>query len=200
MKVSNGIVLFDEIDKLGNSVRGREIQYALLHITDYVQNKEFHDLFLSEFTHDLSNIWFMFAMNNHEWLDPALKDRLDIVIVNNYTRKDINQIIRRHFLPDAIRNAGLNEVDLTISKCGCNAIQTALSNTIETDGLRPVQKCITNIVSKLNLLRVMSSNKDIKLSYKVPDFMNFPYEITKETVDRLVEKKHYNTSYLKMYL
>jgi len=200
MKVSNGIVLFDEIDKLGNSVRGREIQYALLHITDYVQNKEFHDLFLSEFTHDLSNIWFMFAMNNHDWLDPALKDRLDIVKVEKYSKNDINAIITKHFLPDAISNAGLKEGDITISKCGCNAIQSVLSDNIDSDGLRPIQKHITNVVSKLNLLRVVKSNNDIKLSYKLPNFTNFPCEITKDTIDKLIERKYTNPSYIKMYM
>ena len=202
MKVSNGIVLFDEIDKLGNSVRGREIQYALLHITDYVQNKEFHDLFLSEFTHDLSNIWFMFAMNNHEWLDSALKDRLDIVKVEKYSKKDINNIITRHFLPDAIKNAGLNSGDISISKCGCNALQSSLLGSAENEGLRVVEKEITSIVSKLNMLRVVKSGGEsvIKLTFDLPDFNGLPYTITKDTIDKLVERKAVNPSYIKMYM
>ena len=204
MKVSNGIVLFDEIDKLGSSVRGREIQYALLHITDYVQNKEYHDLFLSEFTHDLSNIWFMFAMNNHEWLDPALKDRLDIVKIEKYSRKDINNIITRHFLPAAVANAGLKPEDITITTDACRTIQSKVSYGIDTEseGLRSIEKEVTTIISKINLLRVINVEGEncIKLSYNLKDFKGLPYQITSETVENLVERRHVDPSYIKMYM
>lgn len=200
MKVSNGIVLFDEIDKLSTSQKGKEIQYALLHITDYIQNKEFHDLFLSEIPHNLSNIWFMFAMNNDDWLDPALRDRLDIVHVDSYSKDDIIQIIKRHFLPAAAINSGLKAEDIDISEGACKELRSILSEDMSTDGLRAIEREITNIVSKINLYNVLRYGDTINLSFSVPDFNGFPYKIKINTIDKLVERKKINPSYLKMYM
>lgn len=70
MNCANGIIFFDEIDKLGETVGGFEVQSALLHITDPSQNMEFKDDFLSEFPHDISKILFLFAMNDDALLSP----------------------------------------------------------------------------------------------------------------------------------
>jgi len=70
MNCANGIIFFDEIDKLGETAGGFEVQSALLHITDPSQNMEFKDDFLSEFPHDISKILFLFAMNDDSLLPP----------------------------------------------------------------------------------------------------------------------------------
>ena len=202
MKISNGIVLFDELDKLSESERGKEIQYALLHITDYIQNKEFQDAFISEFSHDLSNIWFMFAMNSTSNLDPALRDRLDIHHIDPYTQLDINQIIVRHFLPNAIKNAGLPENSITISERACIALQCSHTSIMQAEGLRPIDKFITDLVSKINLYNVWKSDDtktSFKLSFNLPNFRGLPYIITQSTIESNQPKERSNTSFLSMY-
>src|SRR3972149_10448433 len=104
VKYSNAVILLDEVDKLGTSDKGLEVQHALLHVLDPTTNKEFQDSFLSEFPHDISKIWFIPAMNDDTKLDPALRDRLNIIELPSYTRNDIVQIIKRHALPDALRD------------------------------------------------------------------------------------------------
>lgn len=192
MKVANGIVLFDEIDKLGDgdvSSRGKLIQYALLHITDYIQNSEFQDLFLCEFTHDLSNIWFMFAMNDDRWLDSALRDRLDIIEVKPYTIPETIQIIQRHILPKSLEDVGLERDSVTITNTACEYFQFLLKTEMKENGLRPIEKKLYDIVSRINMLRSRlrddGEQPKVKLSYSLPDFTGFPYVIKRKTIERL---------------
>src|SRR5581483_10743217 len=66
MGSKNGIIYFDEIDKLEETAHGREVMWTLLHIWDPTQNMEFRDKYLDELTVDLSHIWFMFSMNDEK--------------------------------------------------------------------------------------------------------------------------------------
>lgn len=194
MTVCNGVVLFDEIDKLGTTPQGKEIQYALLHITDYTQNKEFQDLFLSEFHHDLSNIWFIFGMNTAEWLDPALADRLDITRLDSYSSAESDYIIKHHFLPEAVANAGMPPGIVTIGDKACDRLRRALPSG---DGLRPVQRAISDLVSKINMFNVWGDGAG-DLSYNIPGFTGFPYEITAQTINAVFKAKG-TPSYNMMY-
>ena len=202
MKVSNGVILFDEIDKLGNTPRGKDVEYALLHITDYTTNSEFQDAHLNEFTHDLSGVWFMFSMNDDKHLDPALRDRLDIINVEKYSTDDIVKIIQLHVLPRALIDVGLKKDDCEISDAACYSLHSLLSSQIKETGVRPVEKEIHKIVSKLNMLNSQSNDSQdkVKLSYTLPDFEGFPYKITTETITRLWSNKAIHTDYLNMYM
>lgn len=187
VKYSSCVVLLDEIDKLGATEHGIAVQHALLHVLDPSQHKEFQDTFLSEFPHDISNIWFIPAMNDDSKLDPALKDRLDIVEVPPYTREDMVQIIKKHTLPETLIDKGIKPEDVTISDDAARALLNSLGREVENSGMRPVERAINDIASKLNLLRSFQSADDtsIPLSFKLPDFKGFPYVITPETIKNL---------------
>ena len=197
MKVNNGVVLFDEIDKIGNSERGRAVQNALLSITDYTQNNEFKDLFLSEFPHDISNIWFMFAMNDVSNVDPILADRLEILHVEKYSAGDISMIIKNHLLPAALTNSGLHASDISITDEACRQLYT---NTDE--GLRPAQRMINDCVAKINMYNIWRGGiADItKLSFVVPKFDGYPYIITPATIRAIAAEKKGNSLYNMMYI
>ena len=207
MKVSNGVVLIDEIDKLGvggdgGNSRAKMIQYALLHITDYIQNSEFQDTYLSEFPHDLSNIWFMFAMNDDTWLDSTLRDRLDIVEIDKYTSAEITKIIQLHILPKALEDVGLPRESCEITEQACGQLQSLLGPLMRDNGLRPVEKEIHQLVSRLNMLRTQlhDAESTVRLSYSLSDFEGFPYQITTSTVQRLWSNPKIDTTYLNIYI
>lgn len=163
MKYSNGIVLFDEIDKLG--AKGQEIQNALLHITDDTQNDEFKDMYLREFSHDLSNIWFMFAMNDSNLLDPVLRDRLSIMKVKAYTDGEKSVIVEKYMLPKILKDVGLSSEDVSIDDTGINEI---LSNLGNDKGLRSIKSKLERIVSKINMLITSGDTNRFGLSYFFP--------------------------------
>ena len=115
----------DEIDKLGdpeNKTRGAQVQYALLHIIDFTNNKEFQDVFLSEFTHDFSNIWWIFGMNDDSWIDPALRSRLDIVAIEGYKNHEKVVIITKFMIPEILKDIGLPEGSITITEHACDCL------------------------------------------------------------------------------
>lgn len=174
LKSSAGIVVIDEIDKLGETERGKQVQYALLHITDYTQNKEFRDNYLSEIPHDLSRIWWIFTMNHADWMDPTLRDRLPILNVSGYNQKEKIEIITKYVLPTELKNVGIDSKDVTFTEEGVNRLMHLMSAQIRAGGIRPVQKEIRKMVQRINLLRLVTladgTTGGLKLSYAIPNF------------------------------
>jgi len=185
-KIADPIVALDEIDKTSESPKGREVHHALLHILDPTQSTQFNDLYLNEYSHDLSHVWFIATMNDDQHLDPALRDRCDIVDVPAYTKDQQIDIMRKFTLPDMCEKCGLKRDDLTIDKSACDLLLSKLSSAIAKTGLRPVEKAIYDIVSKLHFLS-LSNQHDFNLSFKVSDFTQFPYNMTKKTIRQLCD-------------
>lgn len=99
MKCNNGILFFDEIDKIANTSNGKEVINQLLHITDFTQNDHFCDKYLPEIPIDLSKIWFIFSLNSIDDIDPILSNRLNYIYVDGYTFEDKIIIVKDYLLP-----------------------------------------------------------------------------------------------------
>ena len=192
MKVSNGIILIDEIDKLGETHHGKHVQYALLNITDYTQNKEFRDNYLRDFHVDLSKVWFVFTMNKMDKLDPAMRDRLYILNVPTYSKKEQAVIISKYVVPRALENVGMTKDDVTITEEGAIALLELMKDDVEKAGVRPVEKEIKSIVSKINLLRTImlpdGTTGKIETTYKIPNF-KMPFVLDADNVRRLFSRE-----------
>jgi ATP-dependent Lon protease len=185
VKYADPVILLDEIDKLGTTEKGREVQYALLHILDRTQNKEFQDLFLSEYSHDISKIWFIPAMNDDSTLDPALRDRLHIIKIASYTHQEMIEIIKRHTIPETLADKGILPTELTITDEAIALLIKRSQSEIKNTGMRSLERAIQDLISKLNLLRSMAGTEGIPLTFSLPDFKGFPYTITETTINAL---------------
>ena len=177
--VRNPILLFDELDKLSHSKGGAEVSASLLHITDYSQNSQFQDAYLSEFTHDLSSVWFMFALNDESKIDPVLRDRLTIVEVPAYTRKQLGEIVKKWLLPKALKECGLGFSDVTFSEDAADLLISKATGSVsaptsESHGVRTVKRMVDGLISKINLLRVQGQ-------------VVLPFLIEVSTVEKYVE-------------
>lgn len=111
---SNPVFVLDEIDKLSNSHAG-DPSSALLEVLDPEQNKEFYDNFL-EHGFDLSKIMFIATSNNIANVQPALRDRMEIINMTGYTIEEKIEIANQHLLPKQIKEHGLSVKDIQISK------------------------------------------------------------------------------------
>lgn len=201
VKYSNAVILLDEIDKLSTSEKGLEVQHALLHILDPTQNSEFQDSFLNEFPHDISKIWFIPAMNDDTHLDAALRDRLNIIEIPSYSHSDMIQIIKHHTLPDMLLDKGISITDVTITDSAAQTLLSLLGNEVKSTGMRPVEHAITDIVSKINLLRTLHGcESSLPLTFTLPDFKGFPYVITNETIYSLYKSRKNNVRHLSIYV
>ena len=194
-KCSNTIILLDEIDKLSSSVKGKEVQAALLHVLDPTQSMSFNDAYLNEFPHDISNVWFIATMNSDKGLDPALKDRLEIIDLPAYHKEDMVNIMIKHTLPEACIKCGLDRNDLTISESACYLLLNLVN--IKSSGMRQVEKEIYNVVSKISFVHRIKN--DIQMSFKIPDFNGMPYIIEKKLIKSMIKAVSSKNSYQSMY-
>jgi ATP-dependent Lon protease len=186
MKYANGIIFFDEIDKLGETIGGYEVQSALLHITDPSQNMEFKDDFISEFPHDISKILFLFAMNDDSLLSPPLRDRLRILTVPSYSDKDKIEIMKQYLIPQALNNLGMSSTDVSLTTEGARSILSKIDKT-QSEGIRTLGRIINKIISRINFLHhvTLSDGSTGELS---PSFITkcpFPFAILPHHIEKL---------------
>lgn len=201
IKYSNGLVFIDEIDKLCETERGREIQYCLLHITDLTTNKDFRDTYLSDIPIDLSKIMFVFAMNNEDHLDRALKDRLYIIKVPDYKPEEKKEILKRHLIPLALRDVGIKEEDVKFDDA---SIDKLIKSFPSSSNIRPLKDEIRLIIGRINLQRSVtledSSTGVIQLQYKLPS-IKFPLLIDENNISLIMTKRHKEEkAFLSMYM
>ena len=193
MGSANGIILFDEIDKLSETPGGFEVQSALLHVTDPSQNSEFKDDFISEFPHDISKIIFLFAMNDDTMLSAPLRDRLHIIEIPAYSFEDKLKILSEHLLPNALENLGLKRTDVVLTDAGARAVLAKAAGA-RVSGVRLLDQIITKIVSRLNFLHRVTlpdgSTGELNPSFMVP--CQFPFSLNAAHVDKLWVNKAFN--------
>ena len=99
---SNPVFVLDEIDKLSRDSYG-DPSSAMLEVLDPEQNKEFYDNYL-EIGFDLSKVLFIVTANDISTIQPALRDRMEMINITGYN--DINE---RYLLPKALISKMLKE-------------------------------------------------------------------------------------------
>ena len=185
IKSSSGVIMFDEIDKLRETSKGKEVQYALLHISDYVHNKEFRDNYLNKYPHDFSKIWFVYCMNTPETLDPALRNRLDIIETEPYSIDDKVVITRDYVLRNTLKEVGMNLNSVVINK---DAIKN-LIKSLDEPGVRSIEKIIKHVVSKVNMYNSVllddNTTGDLDLGYVITKF-KLPLRINNKLLKQLI--------------
>jgi len=185
MKCKNGILFFDEFDKISDK---SEIISMLLHITDFEQNHEYKDNYINEIKIDLSELWFIYSMN-HFPQNAALKDRLYIINVPEYTITEKIHIIINHILPKCLKQLKRKATDVKMN----NEVAAYLLNNCSTsEGLRTIERYIKDILYKINFL-VYNQDKDgntkMTLSFQVKQKIKYPLQLTKELAMKLCNKK-----------
>lgn len=160
MKISNGIILFDEIDKL-NTDKGIEVQNALLHITDYSSNSEFTDAFVSDFSHDISNLIFFYSLNDEHSVNPILRDRLTIIDIEPYTHEELTNIGLNYTLKKEQKALNLTNEDFEITYDNMKFIVNKLYANVKKSGVRKLEQAIKYICSCINFMK----HSEIKLDF-----------------------------------
>lgn len=140
-KTSNPVFVLDEIDKLGSDHHG-DPSSAMLEVLDPEQNGTFYDNFV-EMDYDLSKILFIATANNLSSIQPALRDRMEIIEINGYTVEEKIEIAKKHLLPSLIESHGIKKSDITVSK---EVIERVCEEYTRESGVRGLEKKLASIV------------------------------------------------------
>ncbi len=182
-KCMNPIIYFDELDKVSQTPKGEEIMNMLIHITDGSQNDRFQDKYFTGINLDLSRCLFIFSHNNHELVNPILRDRMYNIAVKGFNSKEKQVIAERHLLNSALNEVGLFE-KVSIGK---DIIHYIIEHfTGGEQGVRELKRCIQTLVSKINLLRFFNDPKQVPFSIKE---FGLPFTVKKEHVDLFIKRK-----------
>ncbi|WP_055437740.1 endopeptidase La [Lacinutrix algicola] len=156
---SNPVFVLDEIDKLTNSNQG-DPSSALLEVLDPEQNSEFHDNFL-EMGYDLSKVLFIATSNSLGSIQPALRDRMEIINVTGYTIEEKVEIGKRHLLPKQLKEHGLEDKHL---KLGKPQIEKIVEGYTRESGVRSLDKQIAKMVRYAAMNIAMEEEYDLKVT------------------------------------
>ena len=143
-KTSNPVFVLDEIDKLSVGNQG-DPSSAMLEVLDPEQNTSFYDNFI-ESGYDLSKVMFIATSNNIGNVQPALRDRMEIVSVSGYTIEEKCQIAKKHLLPKQIIEHGLPK---DIIKLNMLATEKVIEGYTRESGVRGLEKQIAKIIRNI---------------------------------------------------
>ncbi len=158
-ETSNPVFVLDEIDKLSLGNQG-DPSSALLEVLDPEQNNDFHDNFL-EVGFDLSKVMFVATANSLNTIQPALRDRMEIINVTGYTIEEKVEIAKHHLLPKQLKEHGLDKSHLKISK---PQLEKIVEGYTRESGVRGLEKQIAKMVRYAAMNIAMEEEYNIKVS------------------------------------
>ena len=171
-------MILDEIDKVGTDFRG-DPSSALLEVLDPEQNNNFYDNYL-EMEYDLSKVLFIATANNLQNIQPALRDRLEIIDLSGYAIEEKIEIAKRHLIPKQKEAHGLKDVPFKISD---TVLEKIISEFTRESGVRELDRQLASVMR--NLARTYAEKGKLKPTISIGD------------VEKILGKSKYNNEMYK---
>lgn len=159
---SNPVFVLDEIDKVGRSNHG-DPSSALLEVLDPEQNDTFQDNFV-DIEYDLSKVLFIATANELSTIQPALRDRMEIIEINGYTIEEKLEIARKHLVPKQLSELGLTNTQIKLSK---SLIEKIISSYTNESGVRGLEKLIAKVIR--NRAKQIAFNESFKANIDISE-------------------------------
>ena len=180
---SNPVIILDEVDKMTVSNHG-DPSSALLEVLDPEQNTTFHDNYL-DVEYDLSKVLFIATANDVNAINPALRDRMELINISGYVLEDKIQIAKKHLISKQSEAHGLKEGDMTLTD---QVLQQIISDYTRESGVRSLDKCLAKIarlrakniafeeeynpeISAEDVVRILGKAKYINDQYEIKDMV-----------------------------
>jgi len=141
VKSSNPVFILDEIDKVGSNFRG-DPSSALLEVLDPEQNTSFHDNYL-DVEYDLSKILFIATANSLNTIQPALRDRMEIIQIGGYSIEEKMEIAKKHLVPEQRAEHGLKAKEIKLS---ATIIKQIIQDYTRESGVRSLNRQIAGVM------------------------------------------------------
>ena len=177
MGYNNGILCFDEVDKLSESDKATDIIASLLHITDFTQNSNYQDNYVGELAVDLSGLFFVFTMNDTSRVNKTLLSRIPVINLPGYSDKEKAHILNYYLLPNALGNYNMTEISLD-----SDAVSYMLSLVNDHKGVRELKELLEMLCKRLALYYHSTDIKQLQdLSFRLDiDKFTRPFITTRE--------------------
>jgi len=159
-KTSNPVFILDEIDKIGKDFRG-DPSSALLEVLDPEQNDTFYDNYL-ELEYDLSRVLFIATANSMSTIQPALRDRMEVINITGYSTEEKVEIAVKHLIPKQREAHGLKGFGVRISRA---VIEYAITYYTRESGVRTLDRTIAGIMR--NVAKRVAMDKVKNFTVKV---------------------------------
>jgi ATP-dependent Lon protease len=180
----NPVFMMDEVDKIGHDFRG-DPSAALLEVLDPEQNNTFADHYL-EVPYDLSNVMFIATANISDPIPPPLRDRMEILEIPGYTRREKLAIAKQHLLPKQLEEHGLTTAQIDIQD---TAIEEIIDQWTREAGVRNLERQIASVIRGVAVkvaegetnLRKIATTDDLREFLGAPKFTSEVAERTEET-------------------
>ena len=204
----NGIIYFDEIDKLEETHRGKGVMNTLLHILDPAQTKIFQDNYLDELPIDISQIWIMYSMNDKRKLEKPLLDRMHIIYVDSPDRTARVQTVKKFSIRQISELVGVEEGrDFIIPDESIRHLVNLRADNMRDEAtIRGLKQDLLKILGRVCMLKnvygynqtggdTTEAARTLDLSFQLPG-IKFPLVVTTEVIDKfLAEGKERDGSY-----
>ncbi|MES2480241.1 MAG: endopeptidase La [Bacteroidota bacterium] len=177
VKSANPVFILDEIDKIGRDQRG-DPSSALLEVLDPEQNSAFYDNYL-EMEFDLSKVLFVATANSLQDIQPALRDRLEIIQLNGYSIEEKTEIAKRHLIPKQKELHGLKKTNLKFSD---KVLQQIVQDYTRESGVRELDRLLASVMRNVA--------KDVAMDHIVA-----PQVTSEKVVDIIGKPKFSNDVY-----
>ena len=160
VKTSNPVFILDEIDKIGKDFRG-DPSSALLEVLDPEQNHTFYDNYL-ELEYDLSKVLFIATANSLNDIQPALRDRLEIIHLNGYAVEEKIEIAKKHLIPKQKGAHGLKNHKISL---GNPSIRKIIEDYSRESGVRELDRQIASVMRNIAMqVATHPRKKEFKLT------------------------------------
>ncbi|HPH84594.1 MAG TPA: endopeptidase La [Ferruginibacter sp.] len=179
IKSSNPVMILDEIDKVGSDNRG-DPSSALLEVLDPEQNNTFYDNYL-ELEYDLSKVLFIATANNLSNIQPALRDRLEIIDLSGYAIEEKIEIAKRHLMPKQKEMHGLQKDSFKMNDV---VLEKVITDYTRESGVRELDRQLASIMRyqakelvMKGKLKATITNNDIEKILGRPRYSNELYKM-----------------------
>ncbi len=179
----NPVFMMDEVDKIGHDFRG-DPAAALLEVLDPEQNNTFADHYL-EIPYDLSNVMFVATANIADPIPAPLRDRMEILEIPGYTRREKLAIARRHLIPKQLEEHGITKEQLDITD---KAVDLVIDFYTREAGVRTLERQIASIIRgvAVKIAEGDTTPRKVDDEDQVREFLG-PQKYTSEVAERTEE-------------
>jgi ATP-dependent Lon protease len=179
----NPVFMMDEVDKIGHDFRG-DPSAALLEVLDPEQNNTFADHYL-EIPYDLSNVMFVATANIADPIPPPLRDRMEILEIPGYTRREKLAIAKQHLIPKQLEDHGLSTEQLEMTD---ESVEELIEHYTREAGVRSLERTIASVIRgvAVKVAEGDTTKRTLKTEEDLREYLG-PIKFTSEVAERTEE-------------